>query len=236
MSKLPVSFGMWLQIGHPIVAEIAAYHKFDWVCVDLEHSPTSLETMANMFRAMKAINKNIMSTVRVPNHGPKTIARCLDAGAECLIIPQVNTVYQALQIVQAAKYPPEGQRGCGYSRSNQYGTRPMVNTCKIIVQIEHHLAMDHLDPMMQVPGIDGAFIGPLDLIGSLPSRKNITGQMMAIRERFIRIISRYKNKYIGLHIVEPTQTEIFNVKRQGYNFIALGVDTSLLANKMKSLL
>ena len=235
MELITPLMGTWLQIGHPVVAEIAAYKDFNWICVDLEHSPTTIETMGNMFRAIKAVNRSVMLTVRVPDHDPKTISRCLDVGAECLIVPQVNTYEQADNIVKAAKYPVIGKRGCGYTRSNKYGAEPITNTCTIIVQIEHYKAMGELEAMMMHPHIDGAFIGPLDMIGSLPSKKQITKTMDEITTAFVQIISKYR-KYAGIHIIEPNPTEVARIIRAGYNFIALGVDTSLLSKSFSDIL
>lgn len=235
--KLPTLVGTWLQIGHPIVAEIAAYKNFDWICVDLEHSPTTLETMASMFRAIAAANPDIILTVRVPDHDPKTIGRCLDAGAQCLIVPKVDTYAQAAKIVEAAYYPPLGKRGCGYSRSNRYGSQSMDNICKIIVQIEHHKTIDcDLRLIIKHPLIDGAFIGPLDLAGSLPNKKNRAVRMTTLTAKFKAIISEADPpKYMGIHIVEPSPIEVARVMRAGYNFVALGVDTSLLSESMNNL-
>lgn len=233
--KLPILIGTWLQIGHPIVAEIAAYKDFDWICIDLEHSPTTLETMANMFRAITAANSDIMLTVRVPDHNPKIIGRCLDAGAECIIVPQVNTFIQAKEIVLAAKYSYDGQRGHGYARCNRYGSDEMVDRCKIIVQIEHYSTINNdLGSMMAHPQIDGAFIGPLDLAATLPSARQKDHQMMVLTEKF-RVIVKKHNKYIGIHIIEPNSSIVSRVIRAGYNFIALGVDTSLLSKSMDNL-
>lgn len=234
-TKLPTLIGTWLQIGHPIVAEIAAYKDFDWICIDLEHSPTTLETMANMFRAIAAANPDIMLTVRVPDHDPKTIARCLDAGAECIIVPQVNTLIQAKEIVLAAKYSYGGQRGHGYARCNRYGADKMMDRCKIILQIEHYSTISNdLGSMMAHPQIDGAFIGPLDLMSTLPSQRQKEHQMMVLTEKFRAIVSKY-NKYVGIHVVEPCPSMVARVVRNGYNFIALGVDTSLLSKSMDDL-
>jgi len=248
MEKITPLMGTWLQIGNPIVAEIAAYKDFDWICVDLEHSPTTIETMGNMFRAIRAANKDVMLTVRVPDHDPKTISRCLDVGAECLIVPQVNTYEQALDIVKAAKYPPIGERGCGFAQSNRYGSDDLMeNICTIIVQVEHWSVIrkeklergvksyhSELEKIINHPHIDGAFIGPLDLEASLPSNQDRKHQVHLLMEIFKDIMSMHR-KYIGIHIIDPSSMEVARVIRAGYNFIALGVDTSLLSQSMTDL-
>ena len=113
--------GSWIQIGHPAVAEIMAAQGFDWLCVDLEHGHIGIESLTNIFRTLKG--HKIASLARLPKNEEVWIKRSLDAGADGLIIPMINSPEEAEYAVRMAKYPPVGVRGFGYCRANSYGNK-----------------------------------------------------------------------------------------------------------------
>lgn len=227
-----LTLGAWIQIGHPACAEIFARAGFDWVCVDLEHGAIDLETMTNIFRTLAGFDCTPIA--RLPLNDPVWIHRTLDAGAAGLIIPMVNTAAEAERAVREAKYPPRGVRGFGYSRANCHGIdfesyiAAANDEIPIIVQTEHKDAIANLDEILSVFGVDGSFIGPLDLSGSM----GITGQMqhrdmVAALQRH-RDLCRKHNLSAGMHIVRPTPERIQTAIEQGYTHIALGLDNVLL--------
>lgn len=237
LSKGNASFGTWLQIGHPACAEILASSGFDWVCVDLEHAPIDISMMASIFIAIE--RHHCVPIVRVPENDTLWIRRCLDAGAKGVIVPLVNTVEQAEKAVRSAKYPPEGVRGFGYCRANQYGSefdsyiKSANQDIVVILQIEHIDAIHNLEKILTVKGVDAVFIGPLDLSGSM----GITGEFDNIQfkttlEKFL-ILSKVYNIPAGLHIITPDNNNIKEAITKGFQFMALGLDTVFLKNSAK---
>jgi len=227
-----VSLGAWMQIGHPACAEIFARAGFDWVCVDLEHGAIDLESMTNIFRTLDGFD--CVPVARLPLNDPVWIHRSLDAGARALIIPMVKTAAEAESAVCEAKYPPRGVRGFGYSRANMHGMdfesyiASANDEIAMIMQIEHKDAIANLDAILDVDGVDGLFIGPLDLSGSM----GITGQlkhpdMVAALDRYRQTCQDHK-KSAGMHIVRPNAENIAEGLAQGYTLIALGLDNVFL--------
>lgn len=168
--------GGWMQVGHPAVAEIMVHAGFDWVAIDEEHGVINLETGMNIFNAMR--DTDTLPMVRVQENDNLVIRRWLDAGAQGIIVPMVNTPQQAEAAVQSAKYPPQGKRGFGFCRANYYGAefdadvQETNDDILLIAQIEHIEAIRNIDAILEVEGIDGAFVGPYDLSGSM----GLTGQ------------------------------------------------------------
>ena len=158
----------WVQAASPITTEILAEAGFDVLLVDLEHGPGDIMTLLTQIQAMKG--EIAVPFVRVPWNDFVTIKRILDTGAYGLIIPYVSTKLEAEAAVRAAKYPPEGIRGiAGSPRAAHYGNAFMeyFDTANrdifIFVQIETPEAVKNVDEILSVPGVDGVFIGPMDL-------------------------------------------------------------------------
>ncbi len=232
LAENKVTLGSWIQIGHAVCGEIFAHAGFQWVCADMEHGGIDIECMSNIFRAIE--NCGAVPVARVPVNDLIWIRRSLDAGARGLIIPMVKTVEEAQAAVDSAKYAPLGERGFGYCRANQHGMEfdayaaSANDEIPIIAQIEHKDAIANLEDIVQVPGIDGCFIGPYDLSGSM----GIPGRFDDLR--MIEALNHYrevcKKHHIpaGTHIVLPTETNIQQALDEGYTLIALGCDTSFL--------
>ena len=227
-----VTLGSWVQIGHPGVAEVLARAGFDWVCVDLEHGAIDLESTANLFRALGG--SGCVPVARLPVNDPTWIHRVLDAGARGLIIPMVKTAAEAEAAIREAKYPPRGVRGFGYSRANGHGAdfaayiESANDEIAMIMQIEHKDAVANLDAILRVDGVDGVFVGPLDLSGSM----GITGQIE--HPQMVAALAQYRSvcaahgKAAGMHLVRPDETSIRRALEDGYTMIALGLDNVFL--------
>lgn len=225
--------GAWIQIGHPVCAEILARAGFDWVCVDLEHGIIDLETAASLFRAIELYGS--VPVARLPKNDPVWIHRMLDAGAQGLIIPMVNSEHEAEAAVREAKYPPRGARGYGYSRANAYGEafptaiREANEEIAMIMQIEHRDAIANLEGIIGVPDVDGLFIGPMDLSGSFGKPGDLGCPEMREALRSYLSTCERRKKSAGLHIVRPDADNIRRAISDGYTLIALGLDTVFLA-------
>ena len=227
-----LTIGSWITIGNPSIAEIMADAGFDWLCVDLEHTITDYSEAQQLILAIQS--KGIKAFVRVGDNNPRIIKRVLDAGADGIIVPSVNSALEAKKAVDAIKYPPEGNRGVGLARAQGYGFNfdtyrdVIAKEVKLIVQIEHINALKELDAIIQTDGVDGTFIGPYDLSGSIgkPGQWNEPEVKEAIK-----IYEEKANKYdklMGFHIVPPDYTLVEEKINKGYNFIAFGFDAMFL--------
>jgi len=164
-----VSIGTWVGIGHPDVTERLADLGFDWLTFDTEHSPLSLETVQTMMMSM-SFTDTCVPLVRLRWNDTVFIKRVLDMGAYGVIVPWVNSREEAEAAVSACKYPPEGVRGVGPRRASLRDP-DYIKTANeevlIVVMIETQRALDNLDEIFSVPGIDACFIGPWDLSTNL---------------------------------------------------------------------
>ncbi|WP_158059183.1 HpcH/HpaI aldolase family protein [Halorussus halophilus] len=164
--------GQWLAIGHPTVAERCAPHA-DFVVVDTEHTPTTLESVTNVVRAAEATAGETASLARVADNDPVRIKRVLDTGVSGVLVPMVESAEQAREAVEAVRYPPDGVRGIAGSRANEYGdaidaaVESAGTELTTIVQIETERAVDTAAEIAAVEGVDALLVGPADLSGNL---------------------------------------------------------------------
>jgi 2-keto-3-deoxy-L-rhamnonate aldolase RhmA len=232
MAKLTI--GSWITLNHPSIVEIMADAGFDWLCVDLEHSVTDYFEAQQLISTIQA--KGIKAYVRVGENNTRIIKRVLDAGADGIIIPMVNSKEDALKAINAVKYPPLGKRGVGLARAQKYGfgfeeyKDKFADKIKIIVQIEHIDAVENLKEILSLNGIDGTFIGPYDLSGSMgkPGKYN-DDDVKEVLRRYELIAKKY-DKLIGVHVIQPDYQLVLDKINLGYNFIAFSLDTMFLGS------
>lgn len=226
--------GSWINSGSPIVAELMAAAGFDFLTVDAEHSAVDLPQVQQMFQAIRSGGPRCASLVRVHGVDYAFVKRYLDAGADGIIAPLVNTREQAETLVQAVKYPPIGNRGVGFCRANDYGMRlkESVETANdetlVVVQIEHIDAVNNIDEILSVPGVDAAFIGPYDLSASMGlTAKFEHPDFLAAQARILDACKR--NKVVaGLHVVAPDPDAWLARYAEGYRLIAYSLDITML--------
>ena len=230
LSKL--SIGSWIQIGHPTIAEIMASAGFDWLVVDLEHSAITLREAEDLIRVIDL--KGVVPLVRLSSNNPEQIKRIMDAGSHGVIVPMVNSPEEAEVAVASVKYPAVGRRSFGLARAQGYGARFeeylawQREHSLVIVQIEHINAVNCLESILSVEGVDAYFVGPYDLSGSL----GIPGQFD--HPEFLKAMDRIpeiaKKCGIpgGVHIVEPDAEQLKKSIEQGNQFIAYGADIRML--------
>lgn len=235
-----IVFAGWIQIGHPTVAEILVRAGFDCLVLDCEHGLIDLETTAAIMRAMGS--RSCTPLVRLPKNDSTWIARIMDAGAGGIIVPMVNSAEQAAAAVAALKYPPEGRRGIGYCRANTYGAdfQQYIETANessvMIVQIEHAEGVENIDNILDVEGIDGVFVGPYDLSGSMDVLGELDHPKMRAALERINQSCRDHDVPAGLHVVAPDPARVKNSIEQGFRFIALSIDSVLLTHSAQELL
>jgi len=160
--------GAFVMMGHPDVAEWLSRVGFDWLLLDQEHAPASYETLQRMMQAMNG--SNCVPIVRPQWNDPVVIKRVLDIGAYGVLIPWVNSKEEAEKAVSYCKYPPKGIRGWGPRRAGMFDPdyfKTANDEVLVTIQIETQKALDNLDEILSVPGIDACYIGPWDLSVSL---------------------------------------------------------------------
>src|SRR4029078_2095580 len=163
--------GLWSQAGHGTVTEILADSKPDWVLIDTEHAPLAIGGVVDQLRILEGAG--VPAIVRPTWNDPVLFKRILDAGAQTLLVPYVQSADEARKGVEATRYPPDGNRGvAAVLRGNRYGRvagyhHRIADELCVLVQIETRQAADSLEDIAAVPGIDGVFIGPSDLAAAL---------------------------------------------------------------------
>lgn len=238
MAKSNVLLGSWITLNNPSIAEVMADAGFDWLCIDLEHSVTDYFETQQLIIAIQSKGKKAF--VRVGENNVRIIKRVLDAGADGIIVPSVNSKEEAVKAINSLKYPPVGKRGVGLARAQGYGfdfenyRDNISKEVKLIVQIEHINAIEELEEILGLDGIDGSFIGPYDLSGSLgkPGEYDDPEVKRAI-QRYEEIASRY-DKLVGFHVVPPQHNLVTEKIAKGYNFIAFSFDAHFLGTIIRT--
>lgn len=231
-------FGLWMGIPDTTVAEIGAGAGFDWVLVDAEHGPFDLKSIMAHLQAIAPYS--VSPIVRPVEGRTALIKQLLDIGAQTLLIPMVDTVEQARQLVKAAYYPPAGIRGLGtsmaraanWNRTQNYLQKANDEIC-IIVQIETVMALNNIEEIVAVEGVDAVFIGPSDLSASMghignPGHPEVVD---AIQRAFQIVLAAGKQP----GVLAVTKDLALAYVKAGARFVGVGVDAALLANATKQL-
>ncbi len=223
-----LTLGSWIMIGNPMSVEVMALAGFEWLVIDIEHTSIDLSTTENLIRTIQA--NNMKALVRVSKNEEVIIKKVLDMGTDGIIVPMVCSKEDALQAVNYAKYPPFGTRGVGLYRASGYGTKfeeykKWVNEeLVLIAQIEHINAVDNIDDILQVEGIDGTIIGPYDLSGSM----GYPGEFERddVKDAVQNVLDKCKEHNIpsGFHVVDTNPEKLQAKIDQGCSFLAYGID------------
>jgi len=230
-----LTIGSWVTIGHHSIIEIMAQAGFEWLTIDLEHSPISFETAQILIATTQA--KGLQSLVRVGRNDEWIIKRVMDSGADGVIVPMINNKEDALKAVAAMQYPPIGTRGVGLARAQQYGqgfeaykTR-LKNETVIIAQIEHIEAVKNIEEIINVKGIDGIIIGPYDLSASMgmPGEFDKPEVKAAIEQ--VKAACLKNNFPLGFHVIQPNHELLQEKIKEQFTFLAFSLDFFFLGNK-----
>jgi len=233
-----VSLGSWIQIGHPAVAEILGSVGFDWIAADMEHTDIGIREFTELSRGLAG--KGSIPLARVRENNTLAIRQVLDSGAWGVIVPLVSSAEEARRAVQAAKFPPEGIRGTAFFRANQYGrtfdeyVQRANEDILVIVMIETSKAVEEIDAIVSVDGVDGAFIGPYDLSLSYGIPGQLSDPRMVDAKKKIVNSCAHVGKAAGLHQVNCTTESIVDAVDSGFTFIALGMDTVFIDSSARS--
>jgi 4-hydroxy-2-oxoheptanedioate aldolase len=232
------SIGAWLLVPEPLIAEHVARLGFDWIAVDMEHSPVCIESLAHVFMAM--VPAPVAPMVRLPWNTGENIKRVLDAGAWGIIVPMVNNRAQAEAVVEAAKYPTTGARSLGSGRylisfdADQETYIERANEeILVVVQAEHIDAVENAEEILSVPGIDACFIGPWDLMASMginPARAKDEPRVDEAIEHVRQTAVKY-GVAPGIHV--PNAQAANRRIEEGFQFIALGTELAMMLAGLK---
>jgi 2-dehydro-3-deoxyglucarate aldolase len=233
-----LTIGSWLTIPHSMVVEIMATAGFEWLVIDLEHTSIDMRDVQTLITTIQATQMKAL--VRVSKNEEVVIKRVLDIGADGIVVPMVNSARDAKRAVDYAKYPPNGKRGVGLFRAQQYGIgfdeykKWLEDGLVIIAQIEHIDAVHNINEIINVEGVDGVIIGPYDLSSSMgfPGDYLREDVSQAIEE-VVRVCT-LNNFPSGFHVIE-TDPEIF-LRRisQGSTFMAYSIDFFFLGDSVRS--
>lgn len=231
------SIGSWIQIPHPSIAEIMGQSGYDWIAVDMEHGSISAHQLPDLFRALEL--GDTLPLVRLAQGHPKDCKQALDAGAGGVIIPMVKSAKQLEEIRDACRWPPSGNRGVAFSRANLFGKyfEKYITEAQqplIVAMIEHVNAVEELESILKVKGLDAVLIGPYDLSASMGLTSDFEHpDFIAIMNK-IRAASESAKIPCGVHVVEPSPKELHKKLIDGYRFLAYSIDAVFL-NKIAAL-
>jgi 2-keto-3-deoxy-L-rhamnonate aldolase RhmA len=235
----PVVGTMIQEVGTPFIVYALANAGFDFVYVDMEHGRFDLETAAGLIQTIRLTN--MVPLVRVPDNQYHLIARVMDAGAQGVMIPRVETAEQAALAVQRVRYPPMGKRGLAVTRGhNDYKRQDALTFSAeanrenlVIVQIESTAAVNSIDEIISVPGVDAALIGPADLSLSLGiSLKMDDPAMVAAINKVVTSCKRH-NVLTGLHVGDTNALNYWS--KNGILLLSGSSDLDILIDGSKQL-
>lgn len=229
--------GTLVSSTDPATAEVLAECGFDWLFVDAEHGPH--DTM-DLLPVLRAVDHRIPCIVRVPASEEIPIKKTLDIGATGIIAPQTNTVQQVESVVRYCRYSPQGSRGVGLSRATTYGlgltdyVGSANENVTVIVQAEHIDAVENMESIVKVDGVDAIFIGPYDLSASMGKTGQITDQ--AVIDAIDHVTKVCNAAEIPLGIFGVTAESVKPYLDRGFSLIVSGVDVLMMAHAAKDML
>jgi 2-dehydro-3-deoxyglucarate aldolase len=234
------TIGTWITLAHPAIAEMAAKAGFDWIAIDLEHSSISLRECEDMIRAIDLAGAAPL--VRLTDNDPNLIKRVMDSGARGIIVPSVGSAEEARRAVAAVHYPPRGTRGVGLARAHGYGAdfhgylRRLPRETVVVAMIENARGVQNVEEILAVEGVDAYFLGPYDLSASLGVAGRISHPKVEAAIAKVRAAGRRVGKPGGLHVVEADPAALRRRLRQGFRFVAYGLETRIYDAHMRAAL
>jgi 4-hydroxy-2-oxoheptanedioate aldolase len=232
LAKGELQLGCWLGMATPASAEIAGGAGFDWCLIDAEHAPNDIASIRAQLMTLNGSSSSVV--VRVPFGEAWIMKRMLDLGAQSILVPMIDTAEQALAMVRAVRYPPEGVRGvgAGFARASGYGAitdyQPTASAeiC-LLLQAESRKAVENIDEIAATDGVDCVFIGPSDLSADMGYLGNPGAP--EVEEAILHAISRIRaaGKAAGIIAFGPGEAKRW--ADAGVTFIATASDVKCLA-------
>ena len=230
--------GLWISLCSNYAAESVATAGYDWVLLDMEHSPSDMSTILGQLQA-------VQGTATVPLVRPYwndsvLVKRLLDLGAPALLFPMVQNVEEAQAAVAATRYPPQGVRGVAlthrgnsFGRASDYLQRVNDENC-VIVQVETKAALAQAGEIAQVDGVDGVFFGPADISADFGKLGTTMEPDVWVEIRKAADQVRAAEKPVGTLVTDPAFA--IDLLNNGFSFVACGTDAGLLARGADNLL
>ncbi|WP_323777553.1 HpcH/HpaI aldolase/citrate lyase family protein [Leisingera sp.] len=238
LAKGQRQIGCWMSFAEASAAEIMGTCGFDWLVIDGEHAPNGIRSIRDQLMALAASPSH--PVVRVPVGETWMIKQVLDAGAQTVLVPIVESADQVRELVRACRYPPKGLRGVGATaaRATMFGTvTEYIQTADqevcLLVQVENRAGIDALDEILQVEGIDGVFIGPADLSTDMGHQGNSAHP--DVRAVIADAISRIRAAGLAPGILGTTEEAVQAYADMGAQFLAVGIDVMVLARNARAL-
>ncbi len=232
LARSDLTIGSWITLGHPAIAEIMASAGFDWLVLDMEHSVIELSEAQAIIQVLD--KQQCPAIVRLTSNHPDQIKRVMDAGATGVMIPMIKSAEDARAAVSSVYYPPQGQRGVGLARAQGYGAhfqeyrQWLIANAIIVVMIEHIEAVEQIDAILAVPGIDAYIIGPYDLSGSMGKPGELDHPQVQDAIQHILDAGKRLQKPGGIHVIEPDPVAIQQRIRSGFSFLGYSLDIRIL--------
>jgi 2-keto-3-deoxy-L-rhamnonate aldolase RhmA len=232
-----VCFGTWISSSSPNTLDLLRRLKFDWFVLDSEHSPINAETLNSM---IQILGDSSSPMVRVGLNDQYLIKLALDAGAAGVVVPLVNTKEEATRAVSYSLYPPLGVRGAAATRASNYGldfgryVRRANEEVIIAIQVETRDALANIDEILNVKGIDIAFVGPSDMTVSLGLVDDRTNPKVIEAMRSVVAACERHGKIPGVMAITPEEAK--NAVKLGFRFVSLASDMKFLAAGAKAFL
>jgi 4-hydroxy-2-oxoheptanedioate aldolase len=230
--------GGWCGMPSAFSAEVLACAGCDWICIDTQHGLIGYETMIAMLQGLDA--RGVPTIVRVPWNEPSGIMKALDAGAQGVIVPLVNSAEEAIAATRACRYPPLGFRSWGPVRAalGDTGYEPESANRGIVcvIMVETPEAVDAVDEIVDVQGVDGILIGPNDL--SLTTNLNVTtpGEKPVDVEQIARVLAACDRVGIPAGITCMTADDVRRRRTQGFRLLPLNSDMGFLSQGATSMM
>jgi 4-hydroxy-2-oxoheptanedioate aldolase len=230
--------GCWLCFADATATEVMGTAGFDWLVIDGEHAPNDIRSLRDQLVALEASPSH--PVVRVPVGETWIIKQVLDAGAQTVLVPMVESADQARELVRACRYPPFGTRGVGASgaRATRFGlVSDYVQTADeqvcLLVQVENRAGIAALDEILQVDGVDGVFIGPADLSTDMGFQGNSAAP--EVQAVIADAVARIKASGKAPGLLGTTDAAAQAYADMGAQFLAVGLDVSILARTARAL-
>lgn len=225
------SIGSWMQIPHPSIAEIMGQAGYDWVAVDMEHGAIAVHQLPDLFRALEL--GGTLPLARVAEGHPKDCKQALDAGAAGVIVPMIESAEQLAAVSDACRWPPSGSRGVGFSRANLYGKhferyREEAQAPLLVAMIENNRAVENIESILSVDGLDAILVGPYDLSASMGLTARFEAPEFLAAMENIRSLCVQFGIACGVHVVTPDPEAVALRFADGYRFVAYSIDAVFL--------
>lgn len=234
LAKQPVVNG-WLTIPSSFSAEVMAHAGFDSLTIDMQHGMMDYQVALTMLQALSTTA--VTPLVRVPWNEPGIIMKLLDAGSYGIICPMVSSREECERFVGACRYPPAGYRSYGPTRANLYAGADYAQHANeavlTLAMIETRGALDNLEAIVSVPGLDGIYIGPADLSQALGGPPGADWREGPVPETIARILAVAKRhgRIAGIHNASPEYAKAMLAR--GFDFVTIASDTQYLSTYAK---